>query len=335
MNIWKNAKFRWCFCIMVVVSIGCDLAILFLYDKRAALIALIAEAVCISVFGLYTMVRLKDIAELSDEVDKVLHGKEELTIRNAKEGELYILYSELRKMTVRLRSQAETSDKDRLHMSKALADISHQLRTPLTAMNLTVNLLSDDGADSDNYRKHIHELKDSLARMENLTEALLKMAKLDSGTVAFIKKQINVSDVIEKAAEPLLIPMELKGIAFDASCGDAAFTGDMEWCAEALGNLIKNCVEHTPSGGTISVGAEETAIFTEVVITDTGEGFKESDLPHLFERFYRGENASAQSIGIGLALSRDIIKAHNGTIKASNTRPHGAEFTVRFYKRVI
>lgn len=320
---------------MVMASLVCDLTILFLYDKRAALIALCAELVCIICFVFYTMVRLRDIAELSDEVDRVLHGKEELTIRNAKEGELYILYSELRKMTVRLRSQAETSDKDRLHMSKALADISHQLRTPLTAMNLTVNLLSDDGADSDNYRKHIHELKDSLARMENLTEALLKIAKLDSGTVAFIKKQINVSDVIEKAAEPLLIPMELKGITFDASCGDAAFTGDIEWCVEAFGNLIKNCVEHTPSGGNISVRAEETAIFTEVVITDTGEGFKESDLPHLFERFYRGENASAQSIGIGLALSRDIIKAHNGTIKASNTRPHGAEFTVRFYKRVI
>lgn len=335
MKIWKNTRFRRTFAAAVMACIICDIIILHYGDYRAVLAAAVCEALCIGLFTLHDLMLFRNMSELSDEVDRVLHGKEELTIENSKEGELWILSSELRKMTVRLRAQAHASEQDRQHMSKVLADISHQLRTPLTAMNLTVNLLAQDEQSETERRKHIRDLKNSLGRMENLVEALLKLARLDSGTVEFRKDVIKTGDVITKAAAPLLIPMELRDISLVTDTGDTSFAGDPEWSAEVFGNLIKNCVEHTPTGGTITVRATETPIYTEIVISDNGEGFVPSDIPHLFERFYRGENASPESVGIGLALCRDVISAQNGTIKAENIKPRGAQFTVKMYKKVL
>jgi signal transduction histidine kinase len=128
--------------------------------------------------------------------------------------------------------------------------------------------------------------------------------------------------------------MELRDQQLNVSCGEETFTGDLVWTAEALGNLLKNCMEHTPAGGTISVTAAETALYTAITVEDTGSGFDPADIPHLFERFYKGSNAAEGSYGIGLALARTIITAQNGTIQSMNGAK-GARFEVRFYKTVI
>lgn len=129
--------------------------------------------------------------------------------------------------------------------------------------------------------------------------------------------------------------MELREQSFTVHAADESFTGDLNWTTEALGNILKNCMEHTPVGGTITVTAEETTLFTEIVVEDNGPGISKADLPFLFDRFFKGAGSSDDSVGIGLALSRSIIAAQNGTIKAENVPTGGARFTIRFYKSVI
>ena len=141
-------------------------------------------------------------------------------------------------------------------------------------------------------------------------------------------------ELIDRAAAPLSIPLELRGLQLAVSCSSESLTADPVWTAEAIGNLLKNSMEHTPPGGTITVTAEHTALYTAITVEDTGCGFDEADLPHLFERFYKGKNASASSYGIGLALARTIIAAQNGTIQAMNTGT-GAKFLIKFYHQVL
>ena len=162
------------------------------------------------------------------------------------------------------------------------------------------------------------------------------MSQINAGVVTFRKDKVPVKELIEKVCEPFIIPMELKEQTLCTVASHESFTGDLYWTAEALGNIVKNCVEHTPSGGSISITARETPIFTEITVCDSGAGFAPEDIPHLFERFYKGKNSSPQSIGIGLALARAVIAAQNGTIKAANRiGASGAVFTLKQYKAVI
>lgn len=171
--------------------------------------------------------------------------------------------------------------------------------------------------------------------MDWLIEALLKMAKLEAGTAAFRADKLFAFTLMQKALEPLRIPLELRDISLHMQAGQEAFTGDLLWSAEALGNVLKNCMEHTPDGGSITLRVRETALFTEITVQDTGKGFAAEDIPHLFERFYRGQNAGEESIGIGLALARMVMTRQNGTIQARNAPEGGALFTLRFYKSVV
>ena len=132
----------------------------------------------------------------------------------------------------------------------------------------------------------------------------------------------------------MAIPMDLRDHRLVVCCKDEAFAGDLVWTAEALGNILKNCSEHTPAGGTITITAIETALYTQIEVKDTGPGFDPKDIPHLFERFYKGSNASENSYGIGLALARTVITAQNGTLQAMNGES-GAKFVIKFYKQVI
>lgn len=159
-------------------------------------------------------------------------------------------------------------------------------------------------------------------------------AQLDAGMVTLAREQVPVRELIARAADPLAIAMELREQRLIVQCGAECFTGDPIWSGEALGNILKNCMEHIPEGGSITVTTSETALFTEILVEDTGPGFDEKEIPHLFERFYRGSNAADGSCGIGLALSRTIICAQSGTVQAGNGE-HGAKFIIKYYKQVI
>ena len=279
--------------------------------------------------------RNRKISALSDEIDRVLHGQEKALISSQEEGELSILSSEIRKMTVRLSEQQEQLLADKKRLSAAIEDIFHQLRTPLTAMNLSAEMLREPELPRQERLRIVRDLQRSLRRMRWEVETLLKISKLDAKTALFQKEPVSVRELIRSAAEDLMIPMDLKNLQYSVTASDEKFTGDLRWSAEAVGNLLKNAVEHTPEGGEIRVSASENALYTEILVSDSGPGFSKEEIPRLFDRFYRGQNASEGSIGIGLALARMIITEQNGTLTAGNRKEGGAVFTIRFYKQVV
>lgn len=226
--------------------------------------------------------------------------------------------------------------KDKIYLADSIADISHQLRTPLTSMNLVLTLLKREQNSPERQQELLRELTILLSQMDSLITALLKISQIDAGTAEFQQEPVSVYKVPSRAAEGIAIPMELRGQTMTIS-GDAqaSYLGDEMWSAEALGNILKNCMEHMGENGKLEISVMENVMYTEIMIEDNGKGIAKEDLPHLFERFYRGKNADSGSFGIGLALSRMIISQQNGTIKVANRHQGGARFTIRFYKGAV
>ncbi len=274
------------------------------------------------------------LRKLNQDLDRLLQQGIPLPIDQYQEGERSILANQMEKITLRLTETADRVQKEKEYLADSLADISHQLRTPMTSMNLAVTMLRSPELEHSRRMELTAELRNQLSRMDWLVETLLKISKLDAGTIVMALEPVSVQHLIEKAAEPLSIAMDIRNQQLRVFCHAEEIRGDLSWTAEALGNILKNCMEHTPSGGSISVHAEETPLFTQITIEDTGEGFAPEDLPHIFDRFYQGRNASAESYGIGLALARSIITAQNGTLQAQNGE-QGAKFTIKFYKQII
>ena len=334
MKLFKNPELKKEVAIYIYVTLVLSAICLRFAGKRTVPFVFAAGLVFCIIHIYFSEKRYKKIDELSTSIDRILHGSDALLDYDNSEGELAVLVSEVQKMTVRLREQNDLLKTDKIRLTDAIADIFHQMRTPLTSMNLELSLLAEEELDYSSRIQLVRELRKQLSRMTWLTESLLKMSKIDAGTAVFELVDILVKDVIKKAADPFLVPMELRGQTLDTDCREERFMVDPSWMAEALGNLIKNCMEHTADGGTIKISASETALFTKLTIEDDGEGFVKEDIPNLFERFYKGKNATPESIGIGLALTRSIIAAQNGTITADNTSK-GARFTIKIYKSVI
>lgn len=292
---------------------------------------------CVLLLSVHLMTvgrRYRKIGELSADINRILHGSSRISLDRYAEGELGVLQSEIYKMTVRLREQQQRLIDDKVYLADSIADISHQIRTPLTSINLLVSLLSEPDLSQERRQELARKLFDMLSRIDWLITSLLKISKLDAGAVTFQREAVPLEKLIRKACAPILVPMELRRQNLTVYA-DGCFFGDLSWTAEAMGNILKNCMEHTPAGGSICVEATETALYAELAVTDNGEGIAPEELPHIFERFYKGSNSDERSFGIGLALSRMIIVAQNGTVKAENVASGGVRFTVRFYKGTV
>lgn len=307
----------------------------FFFSPIGSLFVLLIGAALTVAHLFFCKKRYRRIAELSNSLNRILLGQQSILINEFNEGELSILYTEIHKMTMCMKGQTELLLADKRGLTAVIEDIFHQLRTPMTAMNLTLSLLADENLTYEKRIRLTHDLKRQTEKMSWLVDSLLKMSKINSQSAVFRNTSVSVKEMIEKASYPFLVQMELKGIGLKTNIHEESFDGDMLWSVEAFGNLLKNAVEHTEPGGTICVSANETALYTEIRVSDNGEGFSKEDIPHLFERFYKGKNATQGSIGIGLALSRAIITAQNGTIAAKNNTEVGAEFVVKFYKTVV
>lgn len=332
MGLFRNQEIRkslafYLFLSVIISTLG------FLISFSSGILALCACLVFATVHFWTTYARYHEISKLSDEVNAVLHNKATLEIKGYREGELSVLRDEIYKMTVKMREQMAALSSDKTYLSDSIADISHQIRTPLTSINLIVSFLQKPKLEDKRRLDLSLELMALLTRIDWLITALLKISKLDAGTANLKKDRIFVRELMNKAIEPLAIPMELRDqqlLIQDE--GGETFLGDLSWSNEAIGNILKNCMEHTPASGIIEVSISENALYTEIIISDNGSGFDPEDLPHLFERFYKGKNSSDQSVGIGLALARMIITEQQGTIKAENNIHGGAKFTLRYYK---
>ena len=329
----NNKELRRSLTALVIVTVAMTVIGLFVSIVTGILI-LLSCLLVIAIFLLTENYRYRRLQRLSTDLDNLLISGTPLPISEYNEGELSILANQIQKITLLLKESAEVVSADKKYLADSLADISHQLRTPLTSMNLTASMLRNPELTVEKRIELSRELRNLLTRTDWLVETLLKISKLDAGTVKLIQKPMRVKDLIFRAAEPLAIPMDLRNQRLIIHCKEEAFTGDPIWTAEALGNIFKNCTEHTPEGGTITVTASETSLYTQIEVEDTGAGFDPKDIPHLFERFYKGVNASENSYGIGLALARTVITSQNGSVQAMNGET-GAKFVIKFYKQVI
>ncbi|MDO5785737.1 MAG: HAMP domain-containing sensor histidine kinase, partial [Eubacteriales bacterium] len=269
---------------------------------------------------------------ISEQIDCVLHHTDALYISEADEGELSILQSEITKMTLRIREQNDALKKEKEHLADSLADIAHQLRTPLTSVNLILSLLEHE-SDENKRKALLREAEELFAQMDWLLRSLLKLSRLDAGIVTFQRAQIDVRAFINSVLHTFMIPMELHNITLEIDVPDGVtISGDAGWLSEAVQNILKNCIESIGNNGTIKIACEDTLLFTQITIHDSGAGFEQEDLPHLFDRFYRGKKDDASGYGIGLALCKIIITRQDGTITAKNHPQGGAIFTIRFPK---
>lgn len=307
----------------------------FWLSAAAGLLALALWAVLCAGYGAFTLWRYRQLAALSSYLAGVYGGGRALDIRDNTEGELSLLKNDLYKITVTLQEQADRLARDKSFLADALGDISHQLKTPLTSALVMTDLLSDPDLPADRRAEFLDRLTGQLERIRWLVGTLLKISRLDAGAVTLQKTPVRLADLINKALEPLRIAMELHGVRCDVTCpADAWWVGDEAWTVQALQNVLKNCVEQMPKGGRLSVSAGANALNCRIAVQDTGGGIDPQDLPHLFERFYRGRRAGPDSAGIGLALARAVVCGQGGRITAENHGP-GALFTLTLPSAVV
>lgn len=304
------------------------------------LICLLPAAAAALLFGgiyVYKMRKYKkSLRRLSGEMDRILHGSGELVLGSYEEGEISILRDEIYKMTVRLREQSETLTEDKEALADSLADISHQIRTPLTTLNLMTARMMQEGDDPEQRKRILREMNRMLERIEWLITALLKISKLDAGAICLEPADISMEGFLKKVMEPFEIQMDLR----DQRCRiegaeGMTFTADEAWTLEAVRNVVKNSLEYTPDGKALEISCVNNPLYTEISVCDSGPGIDPEDLPHLFDRFYKGKNAGSSSFGIGLALAQSIMSRQNGVIRAENRKEDGSRFRIRFYKQTI
>ncbi|HIW73010.1 MAG TPA: HAMP domain-containing histidine kinase [Firmicutes bacterium] len=280
--------------------------------------------------------KYRQIGRLADYLTRINAGEYDLDVRDNAEGELSILKNEIYKTTTRLAEYNETLRREKVRLADAMSDISHQLKTPLTSMMVMADLLRDDSLPAGKREEFTARLLAQLERIQWLVSSLLKLSKLDVGTAGMKQETVRLKETVEKAAAPLRIPMELKEqrLVLEGP-EEAVFQGDLSWTAEALLNVMKNCMEHTPPGGEVRVEWSDNPLYAQIRISDNGEGIDKADLPHIFTRFYRGKNASGDSVGIGLAMAKSILSQQHGEITVSSERGKGTAFRIRMYKTVI
>lgn len=330
MGLWRNKEFRLVMLVMASVTATATAVCLFLYPDATLLVLLLGVLLMLLEY-LFSKARYRKIARLSEYLKSVNEGNYNLEIKEYEEGELSILKSEIYKSTMTLCVQAEELKKEKSQLADAMSDISHQLKTPLTSMLVMTDLLCDADLPTQKRIEFTEHIKGQLRRIEWLVTSLLKLSRIDAGSVSFHRQNVPMDKLIEKALKPLQIPIELRSQTVEIHACSQPILCDINWTAEALLNMLKNCVEHTPIGGKLRIACTGNALFAQITISDNGSGIDPKDLPHIFERFYRGKNSGEVSVGIGLAMAKSIINSQGGSVTCESELGLGTMFTVKFF----
>ena len=322
----------------------------FVGDAAAACVA--ATVILLTcVFAVFTHARYQELSLLSSKIDAILNGDRNLSFEGMQEGELSILANELDKMVSRLYLTTDQLERE----SASLADISHQLKTPMTSMSIMCELMKtrvreSSNIDEDDARYLLGKLRSVQLLQERvrwLVSVLLKLARIDAGVVKLATQQVDAAVVVKEAAESLAIPFDLANVELVLNLEDgSSYIGDAAWSREAILNVMKNCMEHAGEGGCVEVSVSHDALACRICIQDTGPGISPEDLPHVFERFYRGEDSGevtatdSSGVGIGLSLAQSLVSAQGGAIKASIARDRdgavlGARFDIVFFSVTV
>lgn len=282
----------------------------------------------------YLKRRDKKINQITQYINEIKNRKYELDINENSEDELSNLKNELYKITVMLKEESEISKKDKENLKMSVEDISHQLKTPLTSITIMLDNLKDNpNMDENTKQKFIFEISKQIDWINWLVISMLKLSKLDANVVQFYEEKINLKRFIDEIVKNLEIPIEIKNQQIVIEGNEkASFIGDYKWQQEAVTNIIKNCIEHNKDNGKIYIRYEENTLFTKITIKDQGEGISKEELKHIFERFYKGQNSSENSVGIGLALAKNIIEKNKGMISCKSELDKGTEFVIKYMK---
>jgi signal transduction histidine kinase len=295
---------------------------------------IVLSVILLIVFIKYNMKKDKKLLEITRYIEEINSKNYKLDIEDNTEDELSILKNEIYKTTVMLKEVAENSAKDKANLKDSLSDISHQLKTPLTSISVMVdNLIDNPQMDTKTRDEFIKDIRREIININFLVNSLLKLSKLDANSVYFINKEVAVNNIIEEAIKNVAVLCDLKNVSILVS-GDKTITikCDLKWQVEAITNILKNCVEHSYENSNIEISFEENNVYTKIDIKDYGTGIDKDDMPHIFERFYKGKNSSSESVGIGLALSKSIIESNNGYIGVESELEHGSLFTIKYFK---
>lgn len=297
-------------------------------------ILLITGGVFLMVLLLYISYRQREIEKLCCYMDEVGRGNFSLDISHNRDDELSGLKNELYKLTIFLKEQAKTATDNRRALADAMADISHQLKTPLTSVTVLVDNLSENQDMEPAVRsRFLREISNQLSGVSWLVAVLLKLSRLDAGVVELERKPLSVSALAGRVCRKLELLAEWRQVDLKLQIpGDIWVRGDDQWLTEAFMNLVKNAIEHSHAGGEVLVTAEDNAVYTLITVKDHGEGISTEEQKHLFERFYRGRSAGADSVGIGLSLAKEIIVRQEGYITLESNQGRGTTFLIKFIK---
>ena len=287
-----------------------------------------------AIIFIYLKQRDKKINQITQYINEIKNRKYDLNINENSEDELSNLKNELYKITIMLKEESEISRHDKEKIKMSVEDISHQLKTPLTSIMIMLDNLKDNpNMDEDTKQKFIFEISKQVDWINWLVISILKLSRLEANVVKFSNNKINVKKFIDEIIGNLEIPIEIKNqkISIEGD-EDASFIGDYKWQQEAITNIIKNAIEHNKENGKITIKYEENVLFTKITIIDEGQGIAKEDLKHIFERFYKAQNSSDNSVGIGLSLAKNIIEKNNGMINCKSEIGNGTEFIVKYMK---
>ena len=331
MDIFRNKEIKYFFVIFVILILMESVSIFFI-SKICGIIAMLFGIALFLLLFFYSKYRCEEINKLAEYLNKTNDGDYSLDLRDNEEGELSILKSEIYKVSVTLREQNNSLLKERINFVQGLSDISHQIKTPLTSMFVLTASLCDNNLPEEKRNEFISVINNQLNRLQWLVTSLLKMSKLNAKAADLKKQDVSPKTLFEKACQPLLIPIELKNQNLVVEYDDSPVRCDLNWTAEALVNIIKNSVEHTPPAGEIHISSCDNVFYTKITIRDNGNGIDKKDLPNIFNRFYKGKNSSDDSVGIGLAMSKSIINSQEGSISVTSRIGEGTEFVIKLFK---
>lgn len=288
----------------------------------------------LAIFMIYNHKKNTKLTEITNYIEQINQGNYSLDIADNTEDELSILKNEVYKTTIMLKEVAENARNQELSLKNSLEDISHQLKTPLTSIMIMLdNMIDHPEMDEQTREEFIKDCKKEITNIHFLVQVLLKLSKFDANTIQFHYEDVTIKELIEEAVNKVSVLCDLKNIQIHIE-GDMEdiISCDYRWQVEAITNLLKNAVEYSNKEGKIDVICNQNKLYTQIEIKDYGKGIDSAELPHIFERFYKGSNSSKDSVGIGLALAKTIIEKNSGSIFVESELGKGTIFIIRYFK---
>lgn len=294
------------------------------------LVFLFFSGICIIIYIKNKKKRCKEIDNITDYLKRINDGFYDLEILDNIEGDLSILKNEVYTTTVSLKSLYAKENEERIKIKDNLADISHQLKTPLTSIMLMIDTLLEENVSKEKQKEYLNDIRTQLENINFLIIAMLKLSRFDANVVVFEKRDVVVKDLLFSCLKNVDILRELKNINIHVSGkNDVSFVGDYKWECEAITNILKNGIEYSKDNGDIYINYKDNGMYVSIDIIDCGEGISKDDMKHIFERFYK-KNNNSNNFGIGLSLAKEIIEKDNGSIRVSSD--NGTKFSIRYYK---